>query len=358
MSDFPTAMITSLAAGANLPDVMAMDMEIIGKLAESAGLEDLAKPPFDALQHSARVPAFALAAARSGKGGLAAFPVDVGPGALFYRTDLLQKAGLSEADLTASWEGFIAAGKILKARTGAYLIGSATDIKDIYIRASLRDGEGVFFDGQGKVLVESPRFIRGFELARAARLAGIDARVAVWSNEWSEGFRRDRIAGQMMGAWLGGHLKNWIAPKLAGQWRSAQLPEGAFSSWGGSFYAIPTKAKHKDLAWAFIRYLALDKEQQLAAFRGLDAFPALIEAQDDAYVDEPLEYFGGQRARQLWRAAARRIPAVDADRYDAIAIDVVNAELEQVLEHSKDIKLALADAKRGIERRVRRRNFQ
>jgi multiple sugar transport system substrate-binding protein len=353
--DYPTAMITALAAGANLPDVMAMDREIIGKLAESAGLEDLSLPPYNAMQYASQMPRFALAAARSSRGALAALPVDVGPGAMFYRADLVGQAGLTEHDLTQSWNSFIGAGKTLKARTGAYLLGNAVDIKDIYVRASLKDGDGVFFDDRGTVLVDSPRFVRGFELARDARAAGIDARVTAWSNEWSEGFRRDRIASQMMGSWLGGHFKNWIAPKLAGRWRSAPLPEGAFASWGGSFYAIPRKAQHKSLAWAFIRYLSLDKEQQLAAFRGLDAFPSLIAAQDDAFIDEPLAYFGGQRARQQWRDAARRIPAVDADRYDAVANDVVNAELEKVLEHGKNIPSALADARRGIERRVRRR---
>lgn len=355
MVDFPTAMTTALAAGANLPDVMAMDMEIIGKLAESAGLEDLSQPPFGALRHASQVPAFALAAARSSTGSLAAFPVDLGPGALFFRTDLLQKAGLAEQDLTTSWDGFIAAGRRLKEKAGVYLLGSATDIKDIYIRSSLRDGDGVFFDGQGNVLVEEPRFVRAFGLAKAARAARIDARVKAWSSEWVEGFRRDRIASQMMGSWLGGHLKNWIVPQQTGQWRAAQLPEGAFAAWGGSFYAVPKQARNKELAWEFIRYLALDRDQQMAAFRTQDAFPSLLSAQEDPYFNEPLPFFAGQRARLLWRDASRRIPAVDADSYDAVAIDVVNAQLEQVLERDKPIAVALSDARQGIERRVRRR---
>ena len=355
MADFPTAMTTALAAGANLPDVMAMDMEIIGKLAESAGLEDLSQPPFDALRHAAEVPAFALAAARSSRGALAAFPVDLGPGALFFRADLLEKSGLAERDLTTSWDGFIAAGRRLKEKSGVYLMGNAVDIKDIYIRSSLRDGEGVFFDGQGRVLVETPRFARAFELAKAARAARIDARVTVWSSEWVEGIRRGRIASQMMGSWFGGHLKNWIAPLQTGQWRAAQLPEGAFAAWGGSFYAVPKQARNKSLAWEFIRYLALDRDQQMAAFRAQDSFPSMLSVYEDPYFNEPLPYFAGQRARQLWRDAARRIPAVDADSYDAVAIDVVNAQLEQVLEHDKSIPVALSDARQGIERRVRRR---
>lgn len=354
-ADFPTAMVTSLAAGANLPDVMAMDAEIIGQLAESAGLENLAAAPYNALDEADRLPPFALAAAYNRHGGLAALPVDIGPGALFYRADLLERVGQREDDLTGSWEGFIEAGRALKSRTGAYLLANVGDIKDIVVRAGAQHGEGVYFDAAGRVLVDSPRFQRGFELARAARRAGIDARVQAWTNEWVEGFRRGRVASQMMGAWLGGHLKNWIVPDQAGLWRAAPLPGGAYASWGGSFYAIPSRAAHKALAWEFVRLLALDKTQQLAAFKALDAFPVLREAQLDPFIDEPLPFLGGQRARQQWRDAAQRIPAVDADRYDALARDVVNAQLEKVLEHDKPVPLALADARASIERRVRRR---
>ncbi len=352
--DYPTAMTTSLAAGANLPDVMAMDAEIIGPLAESAGLEDLSKPPFASTEDLARLPAFALTAARSHSGAMAALPVDVGPGALFYRSDLLQQAGLTEAALTDSWEGFIETGRQLRARTGAYLLADAGDIKDIVMRVGLQAGQGVYFDAAGKAQVNNPRFQRAFELARAARQAGIDARVAAWSNEWVEGFRRGRLASQMMGAWLGGHLKNWIVPQQVGRWRSAPLPGRAFASWGGSFYAIPRQAPHKAWAWDFIRLLALDRAQQLAAFKAMDAFPALVEAQRDAFLDEPIDFLGGQAARRQWRDAVQRMPALEVDRFDATARLVVNGQLEAVLVHNKPIPQALADAQAGIERRVRR----
>ncbi|TAG03271.1 MAG: extracellular solute-binding protein [Betaproteobacteria bacterium] len=352
--DHHTAMITALAGGSNLPDVMAIEARFIGQFAESAGLIDLRRAPYNAEARSTQLAKFALAAGKSSKGAMAALPVDVGPGTMFYRADLLAKAQLKESDLTGSWEQFIDAGKKLKASTGAYLVANAVDIKDIYIRASLADGEGIYFDANGKPVVTSPRFEKAFEIARAARQAGIDARIKAWTNEWSEGFRRDRVAAQMMGAWLGGHLQNWIAPQSKGAWRSAPLPNGMFASWGGSFYAIPEKGRHKEMAWAFLQYLVFDKAQQIEAFRQLDAFPSLLEAQSDPFVDQPIEYFGGTAVRQQWSAAVRKIPAVDVDRYDEAAREIVDAQLEKVLDRGKDIKQALRDAERDILRRVRR----
>jgi multiple sugar transport system substrate-binding protein len=353
--DHHTAMTTALAAGgAAVPDVMGVELSFIGKFVESRGLEDLSKPPYNGGQLTPKFAKFTVPLAMSGSGTLAAIPADIGPGALFYRKDMLDKAGVTEAELTKSWESYIEAGKKVKAATGAYLLANAVDIKDIYIRSGLKAGEGIYFDKKGQPLINTPRFQKGFELAKAARTAGIDAKIAAWSNEWSEGFKRDKVASQMMGAWLGGHLSNWLAPESKGKWRSAQLPNGAFASWGGSFYAIPQRAQNKAAAWEFIKFMTTNKEMQIEAFRKLDAFPALVEAQSDAFVNEPIEYFGGQKARQLWKVSADKIQAIAVDKFDPVANEIVNAELDKVLEQNKDIKTALADAQAALKKRVRR----
>jgi multiple sugar transport system substrate-binding protein len=353
-ADHHTAMTTAIATGANLPDVMAVDMDYLGKFTQAGGLEDLDAAPFDARAVAPQLARFTLGPATGLGGRLRALPADIGPGALFWRADLFARAGLGEADLTRDWDSYIAAGVKLKQATGTYLLASAIDLKDIVIRAGLADGQGVYFDGAGRPQVESPRFVQAFTLARAARRAGIDARVAAWSSEWSEGFRRDRVATQMMGCWLAGHLKNWIAPAQGGLWRSAPLPGDTPASWGGSYWAIPVKAGHKPLAWEFIRTLCLDRAQQLESFRRLDAFPALLAAQQDDWLAQPIAYLGGQPARLQWRAESARIPALHVDRYDQVAKAIVEAELDQVLEHDKPIPLALADARTALERRVRR----
>ena len=210
---------------------------------------------------------------------MVAVPTDIGPGTLLYRADILAKAGVGEAELTASWDSYVAAGAKIKAATGAYLMAHARDMKDMVIRIGIQPGEGLYFDQQSNVLVSSPRFVRAFELARQVRRQKLDARVAAWSNEWSEGFKRGSIATQLTGAWLAGHLNNWLAPDTKGLWRAAQLPEGAFAAYGGTFLAIPrgAPAANKPLAWEFIQLLTLHREQQLAAFKSQDAFPALLQ---------------------------------------------------------------------------------
>jgi multiple sugar transport system substrate-binding protein len=354
--DHHNAMVTSLATGTSLPDVVGIEVNYLGRLIDSGALEDLSRPPYNAQQMRGKIVPFTLAQASRRDGGLAALPVDIGPGSLFYRHDILTKAGVTEAQLTTSWESYIEAGKQIKAKTGVLLLPTATAISEVFIRSNLGSGEGIYFDTQDRPLVNTPRFERAFELAKLVRSAGLDGKFAPWTNEWNEGFKRGTFATEMSGAWLAGHLARYMAPLTKGLWRAAPLPAGAFASWGGSFYGIPRALapERKAMAWQFIQFLALNKEMQLLALRDIDAMPSLIEASNDPFFDQPIEFLNGQKARQQWRAAALKIPAIEVNRLDPIAAEIVANQLDKVLELNKPIKAALRDAQRQIERRVRR----
>ena len=357
-ADHHTAMTTALSTSSNLPDVMVVEYGFVARFAEGGGLEDLGAAPYNIKAQQAHFVPYAFRQGTTNAGTVVAVPSDIGPGTLLYRDDLLKKAGLKEADLTQSWDSFVAAGVKIKAATGAYLVAHARDVKDIMIRSDIKPGEGLYIDNKGKVLVDSPRFVRAFELAKKVRDQKLDGKISAWSNEWSEGFKRGTIATQLSGAWLAGHMNNWLAPSTKGLWRAAQLPEKAYGSWGGSFYTIPKVSKNKALAWEFIQMMTLNPEMQLSAFKSQDAFPALVDVHKDAFFDQPIEFLGGQKARLLWRDAAARITAVDVNKLDPIADEIINTEMDKVLDQGKDIKTALADAKALLERRVARQQSQ
>lgn len=355
-ADHHSAAITALATGAGLPDVLAIEHFYLGRLIASGGLEDLSRPPYDAMRFKGQIVPFALAQGTRRDGVLAAMPVDLGPGTLFYRQDILAKAGVSEAQLTQSWASYIDAGRQIKARTGALLVPNANTLLHTIIRTDVPPGEGIYFDDNDKPLINTPRFEKAFTLAREVRRHQLDGNFTRFANEWAEGFKRGAYATEMSGAWLGGHLSTYLAPQSKGLWRAAQLPAGAYASWGGSFYGIPKRLpdERKRLAWDFIRFMATNREMQLAAYKHLDAYPALIQAAEDPFVEQPIEYLGGQKARVLWRAAAAKIAPLAVNRLDSVGEDVVLKELDLVMAGGKDIRRALADGQRQLERRVRR----
>lgn len=355
-ADHHTAMTTALSTSVYLPDVMALESTYVGRFSQGGGLEDLRQAPFDVERFRPRWVPYAYDTAVNRRGQVVAVPTDVGPGTLLVRQDLLARAGLKPDDLGSSWEAFVQAGLRIKAATGAYLLSSAQQLKDILIRKGVQPGQGLYFDSESRVLVNSPRFVRAFELSRQLRRNGLDARVNAWSNEWAEGLRRGQIATELSGAWMVGQMANWVAPSTRGLWRAAQLPEDTFVGYGGSFYALPRRAPaaNKALAWELVQLLTLNRERQFAAFKSQDAFPALLETFDDPFFQEPLPFLGGQPARLLWREAARRITAVQAHKQNNFAEEVIGTELDNVLDHGKDIREALADAERLLLRRARR----
>ena len=354
--DHHTAMTTALSTSVRLPDVMALEVSFVGRFAQGGGLDDLSKPPYDVARFRSRFVPYAYDQAIGRGGAVVAVPTDIGPGTMLYRADILAKAGIDPADLTRSWDSYVDAGIRLKAATGAYLIAHVQEVKDIVIRTGVKPGDGLYFGRDSQVLVNEPRFHRAFELARKVRRHKLDAKVGAWSNEWAEGFRRGQLATELSGAWLVGQLNNWVAPETKGLWRAAQFPEGAFAGYGGTSYAIPRRSDpaRKALAWDFIQLMTLDRARQFSAFKTHDAFPALLETHDDPFFDEPLPFLGGQKARLLWRDAARRITATSVHKQNSFADEVVGTELDNVLEHDKDIGQALADAQRLLERRAHR----
>ncbi len=355
-ADHHTAMTTALSTAVLLPDVLALESSKLGRFAQGGGLENLAQAPYDLGRYRQLLVPYAFDQALARNGAVVAVPTDIGPGTLLYRQDILARAGVDAAELTRSWDGYVAAGARIKKLTGANLIAHVQEIKDILIRTGIQPGEGLYFDQSSRVLVTSERFVRAFEVALQVRRQGLDARVTAWSNEWAEGFKRGTLATELSGAWLVGQLSNWIAPQTAGLWRASELPEGANAGYGGAFYAMPRKADpaRKLLAWQFIQLMTLDRERQLTAFKTHDAFPALLATHEDPFFDAPVAFLGGQPARQLWRRAARRISAAPVHKQDPFADEVIGTELDNVLNRGKSIRSALADAHALLERRAHR----
>ena len=355
-ADHHTAMTTALSTSSYLPDVMALEIGYVGRFAQGGALEDLTAPAYGVQKFKSQFVTYSYDQATSRAGAVAAVPSDIGPGTLLYRNDILAKAGVTEAEMTKSWDSYVAAGVKIKATTGAYLLANARDMKDIMIRTGIQAGDGIYFNSKSQTLVDTPRFVRGFELARDVRQKKLDTKISAWSNEWGEGFKRGTLATQMSGAWLAGHLNNWLAPNTKGQWRAAQLPEASWAAYGGTFLAIPKRsaAANKVMAWEFIQMMTLNKELQMNAFSSQDAFPALLEAHTSPFFDQPIEFLGGQKARLIWREASRNIKSFAVHELDSFAEEVINTELDKVLDQGKDIATALADAKKLIERRVKR----
>ncbi len=350
--DHHTKLTTNLATGSGAGDVIVVDVEKIGPFVASGGLVNLSEK-YGVDKYAENFAPYAWTQGKGADGSVYGVPVDLGPGVMYYRTDILEKTGIDINEAIKDWDSYIAAGVKLK-QYNIQLIASAADVAQAIIFTTVPEGEGLYFDKNGKPVVTSERFVHAFEVAKEIRDKGLDGRILAWSNEWYEGFRNGTFATQLSGAWLLGHLNNWIAPETAGSWGVSHLPDGIYGSWGGSFLSIPTQSKHQDEAWKLIEYMTTRRDIQLKHFETIAAFPANTTTYDDKLFEEKVPFLGGQKARLLFAEVAQNIKPVAPAKGDHVARSIIleNALME-VLDEGKDIKTALKEAERMIQRRTR-----
>ncbi len=351
--DHHNGLVTELAASTGAADVVALDVEFVARFLASGALVDLAQEPYNAGQYQDLYAPYSWSQISTADGRTIALPGDLGPGVLFLRRDILEQVGTTADEVTASWDAYLDYGRAVVEQTDAYLLTNAADVARAYFQSNVPEGEGFFFDADGNVTVTSDRFVRAFEIAQTIREEGLDAQIGDWSNEWYEAFNSGTTASQFSGAWLLGHLQNWMAPDTSGLWITSNFPEDTFGSWGGTHYAIPEQSQNKEAAWKLVQFLSTRPEIQLSAFHTTAAFPAVTSTYEDESFDEAIEFLGGQDARNLFAQVAQNTPGVAVTEYDHIALEIVQSALTEVLNNGRDIDAALEDAAAQIQRRAR-----
>lgn len=357
--DHHNALVTNLATGSGAADVVAIDVGFIARFVAEGGLVNLAQAPYDAGQYQSIFADYAWLQASTTDDRLVAMPADLGPGVMYYRRDRFEQVGADVNDVISDWDSYLQFGREVTRDTDGdgsidvFLIADAADVARAMFRANIAEGDGIFFAADGTALVDTDRFKEAFRVAKAIRDDGLDARIGSWSNEWYEAFKRGTVATQMSGAWLLGHLQNWMAPETAGLWGASDLPNGIYGSWGGSFYGIPEQSQNKEAAWQLVEFLTTRPEIQLAAFDRIGAFPAVTSTYDDALFNEELPFLDNQQARLLFANVAHNIEGRATNPGDQIAEEMVDSALSQVLDEGRDIDEALAEAQRLISRRAR-----
>ncbi len=353
--DHHDLLVTNLATGTGAPDVVVLELGYIARFVAEGGLRDLSNPPFEADQYEDLFVDYAWAQGRTEDGRQVAIPADIAPGTLFYRRDHLETTGWGIDEVIESIDSYLDYGRELQDH-GVFLVANAASVADGLIRSDIPAGDGIYFGADGQPLLNSERFLHAARVAKVIRDEGLDAEIGAWSSEWFEAFRQGTTATELSGAWLAGHLANWMAPETSGLWGASEMPGEILVSWGGSFWAIPgqTPEAKLDAAWNLVQFLTTNPEIQLEAFRNIDAFPAMPETYDDPMFSEELEFLAGQPARELWATIAERIPGVRTFPGDIIAEEIWGSALGEILNEGRDVQAALDEAQMLIERRVRR----
>ncbi|GGL18331.1 ABC transporter substrate-binding protein [Sphaerisporangium melleum] len=186
-------------------------------------------------------------------GTIIGIPTDVGGMAIAYRTDLFKAAGLPTdreevAKLWPTWDAFIETGKKYTAATDkAFIDNAATGV----FSQVVNQGSEKYYDPAGNAVYDrSPQVKLAFDLGIKAVTAGITAKQSSFTDGWSAAMKKGDYAAVAAPSWMLGSIRD-NAPDTKGKWDIATIPGGA-GNWGGSYLAIPARAKNPKAAWDYI----------------------------------------------------------------------------------------------------------
>jgi multiple sugar transport system substrate-binding protein len=348
-ADTHDKLLTSFASGSGAPDITTLEIGRIGGFTAKGGLLDLKSAPYDGGKYEKDMVTYKWTQGSTADGRLVAMPWDIGPAGVWYRADIFAKLGLpTEPEAVEelishtkgkTWQDFFALAQQVAEKSGGATKMVADAATDIYGGALRQGGEG-YFDGM-KVLIEE-KATRPAQLAADFRKQGLDADIDWWGADWAAGVKNDAFAGMVIACWMQSGLSR-DQPQVNGQWRVVPAPEASYN-WGGSFCAIPEQTKNAELAWDFVQWACCTAEGQNAVFKPTGIFPAYKPAWQDPFYDEPVDFYGGQRAYRMWANIADNVASIVRSPYDLQTDDIVNAEMAKVMNEGKDPVQAMKDA--------------
>jgi len=270
------------------------------------------------------------------QGSLRGIPWYVDTRVLYYRSDLLKKAGFARAP--QSWAQWTQALAALKREAGPsrYAILLPLNEFEPLLALALQQPDPLLSSDGGRGRFSSPGFRRALDFYTQMfredwAPAMSDSAI---SNVWTE-FARGYFAFYISGPWNIGEFKRRLPAARQGDWMTAPLPgpdgPGA-STAGGSSLVVFRSSRHAAAAWKLIEYLAEPAVQlRLHALTG-NLPPRLSAWRDPQLADDPY-------ARAFYQQLERVRPAPKVPEWERIMHEM-QLTAEQVVTQGTDIDSA------------------
>ena len=346
------ALLAAMAAGSGGPDVALLEINDIGMYALHGGFVDLRQAPYNAEKYKSDFVGYKWDLATAPDGSLFAFPWDIGPAGIFYRRDLLDKAGVPSdpdrlAKLIKTWDDFVKVGKkVNDPKNKVWWIDTARGVPYIYF------AHKNFFDKDMNIAIDNPTTRRVLNIAKQLRNGGMDAKASLWTNEWYTMLNEGRVATSIVGCWFGGFLKSWIAKDTGGKWGVLPIPEQPLQNWGGSFLGILQNSENPEAAWKFIEYVCADAQAENTIMKTVDYFPSYKPAWKDPMYDQPDPFFGGEKTRRLWANIASSQGPFVVSPLDAQAENAFGVELDKFLDQNLAVEPTIKAMVQAIDEKT------
>ncbi|MEO8152791.1 MAG: extracellular solute-binding protein [Rhizobacter sp.] len=259
-------------------------------------------------------------------------PFDSGVTGMYYRKDLIEKAGFTAKDMTdITWDRFIEIGKKVEAATGKKMM--ALDIQDPnLVRVMMQSAGRWYFDKDGKADIKNNPALKE-ALAMHAKIikAGIYKPATGW-NEWVGPVNKGEVATVTTGVWITATVK--AEASQSGQWAVAPTPSlkiagaGHASNLGGSSWYVLSSAKEKPAAVDFLNEIyGKDVDFYQAILQSRGAVGTLLASRNGKAYSDADPFFGGATVWQQFSDWLTKVPSVNYGMYSAEAEAAVDSQM-------------------------------
>ena len=282
-------------------------------------------------------------------------PVDNGTAIFAYRTDVLEQAGYTIADLTGiTWDRWLEIARDVKAKTGFALLSMDHSGDDLPYMLMQAEGLSQWKDGKPNFVGNEP-FQRIIEVI----VQGAKDGTILLANSWSEYCDQTIVGNQTAGVMNG----NWIIPTIrqvadnSGKWAITTLPtldggkEGYAANGGSSLY-ITGNCKNVDLAKEFLAYTFGGGEGSMEtydnALRDGGVITCCISAGKSDVYQEGIEYFGGQAIYSDIVSMGAFVPVIEQNDFHYTARTYIGNAITNII-NGADLGSELQSAQDQVE---------
>ncbi len=351
--DCETKLITAAESGdlSTLPDIVLMQDNSYQKFVSyyPEAFTDLTDSGIDFSQFAAGKLSYSTVDGKN-----YGVPFDNGAVIGAYRTDILEEAGYTIDDLTdIDWNQFIEIAKVVKEKTGKYMLSGQADSPDM-IMEMLQSAGASLFDEDGKpAMTDNAALKECISIYQKMVEEGVYYEVNNW-DDYISSITGEQVAGTINGNWITATIMGM--EDTAGKWAITNMPKlietpnaTNYSNNGGSSWYVTTNCKNPDLAIDFLKSTFAGSvelyENILPTTGAIGTY--LPAAESDAY-NQPQEFWSNQPIFATIVDFSSKTPTNNTSPYYYDGRNAIGTQIQNIM-NGADIDSAIADAQAEVE---------
>ncbi|MBZ4488209.1 extracellular solute-binding protein [Microbacterium sp. cx-55] len=243
------------------------------------------------------------------EGSVYGIPQDIGPMALFYRSDLFAQNGIA---IPTTWEEYKEAAKQIRALGGYITNFSTADINQFAGFVWQAGGQWFANDGDAwDVTLTDDASVKVADYWQELIDEDLVSSYPAWTDEWNNAYNSSEVWTWNSAVWGANSISSG-APDTAGNWSVAPLPqwsagEAVAGNWGGSSIAVLKGSEHLYEATKFALWLNTSDEALTALNESANIYPATTKGLTLPSLAEGVDFYGGQKIYDVFAEAATEV---------------------------------------------------